>query len=186
METATKNLETDHEYILRLIDVMEQLLFTDLPDVNDLETIVTLIKNYADGFHHEKEEKMLFPLMATKGFSAQQGPVAVMLHEHEQGRAYVKGMNEGIEIYKTGDKKAVLKIFDNMRGYIMLLRNHISKENNVLFRMADNILSETDHINLLKEFRKAENSNMCGSILSTYIASIEMLENKYNTVIKIN
>jgi hemerythrin-like domain-containing protein len=179
MKSATQNLENDHVYILRLIDVMETITFQDIINVNDLETIVYLIKNYADGFHHEKEENMLFPLMQEKGFSPHQGPVAVMLNEHTQGRNHVKGMVEGIRLYKDGHKEAVSVIYMNMRGYISLLRNHISKENNVLFRMADNVLTETEQEQLLQEFTKVENSNVCGSVLSGYIASIEALEKAY-------
>lgn len=179
MKSATQNLENDHVYILRLIDVMESVTYQDSPDINDLETMVYLIKNYADGFHHEKEEHMLFPLMEKKGFSPNQGPVAVMLNEHTQGRNYVKGMIAGIDHYKNGNHEAVSEIYTNMRGYISLLRNHISKENNVLFRMADNVLSENEQEDLLKEFSKVENSNICGSVLSGYIASIEALEKSY-------
>ncbi|HEX2935466.1 MAG TPA: hemerythrin domain-containing protein [Bacteroidales bacterium] len=179
MKSATKNLENDHVYILRLIDVMETVTYDDSPNINDLETIVYLIKNYADGFHHEKEEHLLFPMMGQKGFSPYQGPVAVMLNEHTQGRDYVKGMVEGIDLFKNGDQQAISTIYTNMRGYISLLRNHISKENNVLFRMADNVLSDTEQEELLKEFSKVENSNVCGSVLTGYIASIEALERTY-------
>lgn len=176
MKTATQNLENDHEYILRLIDVMETITYQDCPDINDLETIVYLIKNYADGFHHEKEEHLLFPLMEQKGFSTSQGPLAVMLNEHTQGRNYVKGMVEGIDLYKSGNQQVISTIHENMRGYILLLRSHIAKENNVLFRMADKVLTETEQQDLLKEFSKIENSHVCGNVLNSYIASIETLE----------
>ena len=43
-----------------------------------------------------------------------------------------------------------------MAGYAELLQNHISKENNILFRMADNALSEKDQQDLLKQFEEAE------------------------------
>ena len=82
MNSATKNLENDHVYILRLIDVMEIITKSIRPDIGDLESIVNLIKNYADGSHHAKEENLLFPLLAQRGFSREQGPVAVMLQEH--------------------------------------------------------------------------------------------------------
>lgn len=179
MNQATKNLENDHVNILRLIDVMEAIVQSGNINVVDLETIVSLIKNYADGFHHEKEENLLFPLMAEKGFSPNQGPVVVMLQEHTQGRLFVKGMVEGIELYKNGTHEAISTIFENMTGYINLLRSHISKENNILFRMADNVLTETDQLNLLVQFTKVENSNVCGGVLANCIASIDKLESTY-------
>ena len=67
MNTATKNLENDHVNILRLIDVMEKMAQTSNTSVENLETVVRLIRDYADGFHHAKEENLLFPLMVKKG-----------------------------------------------------------------------------------------------------------------------
>lgn len=179
MNSATQNLEQDHTYILRLIDVMEIMTQNKTFDAEDVESVIYLIKNYADGFHHEKEEQMLFPLMATKGFSMSNGPLAVMLHDHEQGRNYVKGMVEGIEQLRNGSEMAYTTIRDNMTGYISLLRGHIYKENNVLFRMADNLFTEADHEKLLKDYQKVEKSKICGSILSGYIEAIEQMEHKY-------
>ncbi len=176
MNTATKNLEKDHEYILRLIDVMEKMVQTSHTQVVNLETAVNLIKNYADAYHHAKEENLLFPLLGKKGFSAGQGPVAVMLHDHAQGRNYVKAMTREIENYKNGNESALALINENMMGYIVLLRSHIAKENDVLFRMADNVLSENEQQELLQEFAKVEKSNFGGGVLNTYIQSIENLE----------
>jgi hemerythrin-like domain-containing protein len=180
MSTATKNLETDHIHILRLIDVMEHITKLPDPDIKHLEQIVEMIKSYADGFHHAKEENLFFPLLATKGFSPEQGPVAVMLHEHVLGRNFVKGMADKIDLYKNGNKAALKKIYENMNGYIELLRNHIAKENNILFRMADNVLTEQDHKNLLKQFEKVENSQLCGGVLKDCIEQIEKLAASYN------
>jgi hemerythrin-like domain-containing protein len=179
MKTATENLENDHVNILRLIDVMERMVSIKSINAEHFEEVVNLIKNYADGFHHAKEENLLFPLMVTKGFSAQYGPVAVMLHEHDQGREYVKGMTEGIALYKEGDEGAVSMIYRNMLGYISLLRDHIEKENNILFRMADQSLSGSDQEGLLTEFSKIENGRHCGGTVSDCITAINKLEEAY-------
>ena len=179
MNTATKNLENDHVNILRLIDVMEKMLLVKSKNTEHFEETVSLIKSYADRLHHAKEENLLFPLMIKRGFSSEQGPIAVMLHDHAEGRAYVKGMTEGISGYKKGNQAALAKVFENMQGYIILLRNHIAKENNVLFRMADNALSENDQQELLKDFAKVENEGVCGGVLKDCITAIEKLESAY-------
>lgn len=179
MNTATHNLEMDHTHILRLIDVMETIVTTKQFEIDDIKQIVSLIKNYADGLHHAKEENLLFPLLTQRGFSDQQGPVAVMLYEHTIGRNYVSGISKGIEDYEHGDENAANTIFTNMTGYISLLRNHIAKENNILFPMADRALTEKDQENLLKEFSKVENSNVCGGVLADCIQAIDKLEEIY-------
>ncbi len=179
MNTATENLENDHVNILRLTDVMEKMIQVKSTNTEHFEKTVSLIKGYADGLHHAKEENLLFPLMVKRGYSAKQGPVAVMLNDHAQGREYVKGMVEGIAGYKRGNETALTKIYENMQGYIILLRNHIAKENNVLFRMADTALSEKDQQELLEEFAKVENEEVCGRALKDCITAIGKLESAY-------
>ncbi|MFN8258990.1 MAG: hemerythrin domain-containing protein [Bacteroidales bacterium] len=156
MTTATQNLENDHVYILKLIDTMEIATMQEKPVIENLKTMVSLIRNFADGLHHAKEENLLFPKMEERGFSSQVGPVAVMLHEHVIGRNYVKGMAEGIVEFEKGNGQGLKSIYQNMNGYIELLRNHINKENNILFRMADNALSENDQQELLAKFEEVE------------------------------
>lgn len=184
MKTATKNLEDDHVYIILLINVMEHLITSGKPDIGPLEKIVDLIRNFADGLHHAKEENLFFPYLGTKGFSSAQGPVAVMLNEHAAGRNFVKGIAEGISLYKSGDEKALGNIFRNMSGYAELLKNHIAKENNILFRMADNVMSENDNINLLASFDEAEKSHASSTGKNDYPAQIKELAAYYK--IKIN
>ena len=176
MSSATKDLENDHVHILRLTDIMEKITKANAPDISDLETIVYLIRNYADGFHHAKEEKILFPFLSEKGFSRQQGPVAVMLSEHTQGRNYVQGMADSIILYKNGDLSALEQVFINMTGYVNLLRNHISKENNILFRMADKVLADEDHAALLNEYSAVIPVTHKGGGLTEYLEEIDLLE----------
>ncbi len=180
MNSATKDLENDHVHILRLTDVMEKITKTNSPDIADLETVVYLIRNYADGFHHAKEERILFPFLSEKGFSQQQGPVAVMLAEHIQGRNYTKGMADGIALSKQGDASGLALVLLNMNGYVNLLRNHIAKENNILFRMADKVLTDENHAGLLKKYSDVIPLTQKGGGLTEYLNTIEQLDKKYH------
>jgi hemerythrin-like domain-containing protein len=172
MKTATKNLEDDHVFVLKLTDIMVAVTRSEIPDIDHFSSIIDIIKNFADGLHHAKEETLFFPALALKGFSAQQGPVAVMLHEHIEGRNFVKGITDNLELYKKGDKSAKAGIYQNMQGYAELLVNHIGKENNILFRMADKVLTEKEQQELLLEFEKVENDRPSGEKAEDYIATI--------------
>lgn len=183
MNTATQNLENDHVYIMRLLDVMEQMVLNCATDTAHMEMVVNLIKTYADDFHHAKEEQILFPLLVEKGFSNEQGPVSVMLHEHVEGREFVKGISERIDVYKAGNTSALPKIYHYMQGYIDLLRTHIEKENNVLFRMADKALSSDEQIKLLNKFAAIEKQYDKGQIDES-ILEIEGLEAFYMEDVK--
>ena len=180
MNHATQNLEDDHTYILRLIDVMERMTTRAAPNIDDLEEAVDLIRNYADGLHHAKEENLLFPLLGERGFSSTQGPVGVMLQEHRAGREFVKGISENIQLLKEGDLSALNMVFANIHGYGELLQNHIYKENNMLFRMADNAFSDSDQQSLYQQFKQLENLNKSNQTKGDFIERIALLEQAYN------
>ncbi len=68
----------------------------------------------------------------------------MMLIEHDLGRGFIKGMVEGREFTK------------NARNYIALLNDHIDKEDNILYMIADMHIPPEEQKNLLKEFDKIE------------------------------
>lgn len=179
MERATQNLENDHQHILKLIDVMEEMVKLPVPNIPHLEEVVNIIRQFADGLHHAKEENLLFPLMAQNGFSTEQGPVAVMLADHEQGRGFVRNMAENIQLYKSGNRDALVSVYSNMLGYADLLSNHIAKENNVLFRMADNVLTSENQQYLIDQFSMIDAGSDKGIPGNEYIKRIEILTGQY-------
>ena len=153
---ATQNLVNDHVSILQLTEIMQKMAERKTENTEHLELVVKLVRNFADGLHHVKEEDLLFPMLGKKGFSPQQGPVAVMLAEHVQGRAFINKVADGIEAFKAGDRSALNSMYSNLEDYALLLTAHIGKENNVLFRMADQALSSEENAQLLVQFDEVE------------------------------
>jgi hemerythrin-like domain-containing protein len=180
MKKATENLENDHVHILHLIAVMEQIVNQKASNIEHIESIVNLIRNFADGLHHAKEENLLFPKMVEKGFLLQQGPIAVMMHEHVLGRNFVKGISDNISLYKSGNMAALADIHKNMKGYADLLKAHIDKENNVLFRMADNALNAEEQQSLLDQFNTIESNLTNGKSVASFIEHINILTAIYD------
>jgi hemerythrin-like domain-containing protein len=58
--------------------------------------------------------------------------------------------------YLRGEEDVVSQIIENGRAYIQLLRSHIDKENNVLYRLADTYLSAQKQKELLERFEELE------------------------------
>jgi hemerythrin-like domain-containing protein len=98
-----------------------------------LDQLIEFFIVFVDKCHHGKEEELLFPALEAIGVQRDGGPIGVMLAEHQQGREYVQKMNEAFSQYNEGDRAAATKLAKNARAYIALLRQHIDKENNVLF-----------------------------------------------------
>lgn len=157
---ATQVLRDEHEGILAMLAVVESAakrLQSGKEIPNDLMTnAVQFFRNFADRCHHGKEEDELFPLLEQRGVPKQGGPIGVMLAEHDQGRAFIRGLSDAADQYAKGDNAAVPALVRNALGYVDLLRQHIWKENNVLFPMADQVLSAGEQDQLFAAFEKIE------------------------------
>ena len=119
-----------------------------------LASLLEFFRLFADRCHHGKEEDLLFPLLQAKGMPRDGGPIGVMLAEHDQGRSLVKQMAEASEAYKTKVSGAGGRWAEAARGYCALLRGHIDKENDVLFVMAERLLSPGEQGELAEGFEK--------------------------------
>jgi hemerythrin-like domain-containing protein len=114
------------------------------------------IRGFADGCHHHKEEDVLFPALTAAGIPNEGGPVGVMLFEHEEGRRYTAAMRASAERLKSGDASASDEVSRNALRYVALLRNHIAKENNVLFPMADQVIRGDAAAKMTESFEEIE------------------------------
>ena len=102
-----------------------------------LEGCVSFIRLFADLCHHGKEETLLFPALSRSGLPLDDGPIAVMLEEHERGRALVREMADSL----TGHPAGADRFMDAADEYVALIRDHIAKEDAVLFDLADQLVS---------------------------------------------
>lgn len=101
-----------------------------------LARFVRFIREYADLRHHGKEEDLLFEAMIEHGVPREYGPIACMLGEHEAGRALVAQLGRRATqptAWTVDDRD------DNLRDamdFTALLRNHIAKEDQMLYPLA--------------------------------------------------
>lgn len=117
------------------------------------------IKNFADGSHHKKEEGILFVALEANGMPQDAGPVGMMLSEHEEGRRFTRAMREAAKRVERGDTSALHQVIQNALDYVALLREHIQKEDNILFPMADNVIPVGQHQQLTAEFNRIEHED---------------------------
>ena len=158
--TLTGDLVEEHKLIKRMIDMLESFA-KKLEEGQIVEPIIfeqatDFIRNFADRFHHAKEEDILFKEMVKKGMPEKDSPIEVMLIEHEQGRDFVKGIIRANEQLKRGDKRAIKEIIRNAKGYIELLREHIEKENDILYPLAERMFTQEEQKELYHKFKEAE------------------------------
>ena len=159
LETAAQRLERGQ--------VVRAGFFIDATD---------FIKGFADSCHHMKEEGVLFKAMVASGMPAQGGPISMMLAEHEQGRAYTRAMREGAQKLQSGDEPARDQVIRSARGYVALLRQHIYKEDNILFPMANQVISQAEQGNVAEDFERVEHEEIGEGVHEKYLALVESLE----------
>jgi hemerythrin-like domain-containing protein len=160
MYAATQILRKEHDAILKMIEACEktaqQLERGDPIRAEVLGNLQEFFQLFADRCHHGKEEDLLFPLLEAKGLPRIGGPVGVMLMEHDEGRRLVRAMGEAAKAYAGGDQSVRKQWADAAQQYAMLLRQHIMKENEVLFVMAERLLSEEEQRRLAQAFEMME------------------------------
>jgi len=160
----TEILSGEHRVIEQVLDCLEKMARDCAAhgrlDRASAEQAIDFFRNFADRCHHGKEETHLFPAMEAKGLPRQGGPTGVMLDEHEQGRAYIRGMAEAVDGAAAGSAEAIAAFTANADGYINLLREHIEKEDHCLFAMADQAFGADDQQRLLEAFENVEHEHM--------------------------
>ena len=162
-----QTLVDEHKNILRLIDLAQYIirkktLTADLIEVTN--SIIYYVRNYADKFHHAKEENILF-----KKTSENQDMIGVFLTEHDMGRKFIANASSGIE---SGDET---KVKENISSYIDLLREHIHKEDKILYPWFERKLAGSGIEELGKEFDEVSrhlDANLEGAL-------VKFLEDNY-------
>lgn len=147
----TDILREEHRAILRVLDGLDRLAADAASagrvDAAGAARAIEFLRTFADAGHHLKEEKSLFPRLVERGAAP---PVFVMLREHEDGRAMVRALDDASQ---AGDALAFRRA---AADFSQLLRQHIAKEDHVLFPMAESLLSDQDFARISEEFAAAE------------------------------
>ncbi len=183
---ATDQLKAEHKVIIRMLNVVEaaceRLQKAESIPAQVFDEAIDFIRNFADKCHHGKEQDTLFPLMGERGFPTDTGPIAVMLVEHDKGREFVRRLVEAVKRYAAGDEGAKAGIVQNAMGYVELLRQHIYKEDNILYPMGDKVLTGEDNRRLLEEFERIESDVVGAAKHERYLQTIEKIEKELGIV----
>jgi hemerythrin-like domain-containing protein len=157
---VTQVMVDEHKLILRMITLVEQntaLLeegkFRNLQFYLDA---VDFIRNYADRYHHAKEEDVLFVELVKNGMPEKQSPIEAMHMEHDEGRAHVRAIEDAAQKAIADETGQAVIIAEHAKGYAELLRGHIEKEDDILYPLAERILPDVVRGGMLTAYEVAE------------------------------
>jgi hemerythrin-like domain-containing protein len=181
---AIQDLRMEHDAVRLTLKVLERIAQKveqqgTLDEPQHMEELLEFFTVFVDRCHHGKEEELLFPAMEQSGIGRDRGPIGVMLREHELGRECVRKMKAAFSGNKAGESQSVQDFVRSARDYISLLNQHIEKENNVLFPMAERQLSEATLAEMSKGFDRIEEQKIGVGRHEEFHKMIDKLENVY-------
>ncbi|MGE5618735.1 MAG: hemerythrin domain-containing protein [Sphingomonadaceae bacterium] len=173
---ATEILRQEHRIIEGMLAVLHRaagdLERGEQVDAEVFRQAIDFIQNFADRYHHAKEEDALFATMEAHGFPRHGGPIGVMLSEHDEGRAHVQAMAEALGRYPD-DPSARAALIEHARGYAELLSAHIYKEDNILYPMGDRMLPPSAQDDLLRQFEEVERGVLTEAERQRYLDMVQ-------------
>jgi len=181
--TPSGMLRGEHRVIERVLGVLaepvERSERGEGLETDSLSRCVEFFRHYADACHHAKEEDLLFPILEARGVPREGGPIGVMLHEHTIARQLTKEMGEALADFSGSKRKAAEHFCQTAKQYIELLRNHIQKEDNVLFTMGDRVMSNEDQESLTKKFCEVDSGLFGGKRREEFERMADELEKQW-------
>jgi hemerythrin-like domain-containing protein len=179
---AFEDLSHEHELIRRMISVMEALsaeLRAGTPGIGgDLKEAIRFVRGFADKCHHGKEEKLFFPLIASKNQTVANMPVRILTSEHDAGRTLIKELEDALTAFEAGDAAASARAAQALTLYTRMLRKHIDKEESIVFPLARTLISG-EEADLLAEQFEAVEEEMGPTAHETFRGTLESLEAKH-------
>jgi hemerythrin-like domain-containing protein len=119
-------------------------------NTDDAGAILRIVREFGDGFHQAKEESVLFPIFTAVCDASQQAAVRHMVFEHGQDRALMTGMADAIV---RANAAQFAEYAQRLAG---TLRNHIYKEDYILFDVIANVLTSEDDERITAEFEECD------------------------------
>ena len=182
---STESLQKDHkliEKVLLALDATIKLLKNgkQIPKQILLPTI-DFTQNFTDICHHGKEEEALFPALEKTGMPSHMGPIRMMIVEHRRTKAIAEQIELASKKYLETDDSVDLIL--TLEAYVQHVTEHLWKENNRLFKMAESRLTNNVK-DVDKNLKKIEEKKLkeIGKSRSDYELLVDDLEKSISEI----
>ncbi len=117
---------------------------------------IPFFRNYADKYHHYKEEFLMFGFLAKKKEGLLDLEIGSLRHQHEIGRQFLTKIEKSLNGYEMENEIAITSLLENLASFISVLSRHIYREDYLFFPMVEKELSKDDKDLLIKQFQLEE------------------------------
>lgn len=161
MHEVIRHLRAEHDHLLDVIGLAERvankLAYGGNVESSVLCNVTEFFLLYAHGVHREKEEDLLYPMLKAKNTQPSGGGcVSAMMAEHHESEEAFVTMERAAELSTRGSEEAPQAWARAAKIYCSYLRNHLRRENDIVFPLADRSLDDNDNNELFAEFAKVD------------------------------
>ncbi len=133
---------------------------------------IDFVREFTDDYHHSKEENVLFTALDEPGVLSHCNPVSQMLIEHDMARNALQQICQAVEQHDFELLKS------GIDSYAMILHQHIYKEDNILYPMAEqNITNDTKNL-INEQYTNIEQAKNKEILWERYMLLSEQLDNR--------
>ncbi len=153
-----ETLSNEHGLIRQYVDTLgmaaDHIEHGRRPSTAFFEKAVDFARGFADGYHHFKEEHVLFVRMAQEKRGEVDAQLDALRHQHERSRELVSAISSSIDGYAAQDPIKTADLLEAVVAYGSLLRHHIHLEDHLFYPMARKTLTASDLEEVGKEFAR--------------------------------
>ena len=150
-ETIASYFQKDHDRLDRIFEEFQAVKHCDVASAREH------FENFRRGLerHMVWEEEILFPLFESKAGMTLDGPTQVMMLEHEQLKELMKSLAEKMKQEELGDEEQESALLE-------LLAQHNHKEENILYPMIDQSITEDERKRIFDKINASSKSGTGG------------------------
>ncbi len=156
----TQTIVDEHVLILKGLELSkiarDKIERNQHPPKSFFKKAVSFFRNYADKYHHYKEEFLMFGFLAQEKEGQLDLEIGSLRHQHESGRRFLTRLEKSINGYAMKNEIAITSLLENMASFISILSRHIYREDNLFFPMVEQELSTDQKTTLLEQFKLEE------------------------------
>lgn len=157
LSKGLKQLKSEHPPLLEQLEGMYELtqkIDQEIEIKTNFTGLIAKVKEFKAALdpHSDREEGILFPMMGVY-IGTTSGPIAVMEYEHDQAKSKIGAFLAKVEgdLDSNEEKKKAAELIQNA---YFILTEHFSKEENVLFPMAERMLTDEEKEELFQKIQE--------------------------------
>lgn len=168
----TDILSKEHALVMLVTRVAEQevryMRDTGEYRSDEVREIADFFELFTEACHDPKEEHVLFARLVDRGLDPDTGILGQFYREHAE---FTKRLRE-IAHWLRRDRKEgpldVAELADMLDGYLQLMRSHVAREEELLYTLANGLLTDEDQEELLRAFARVDDTEASEGLQDRY------------------